>query len=1072
MPRSASDGGGNTGLFRSVFARSPLGQALTSEDSITTTLSRPQTWASRQRSDEPQRPALITMRKRSYSHRDAKRPSFSSSSKLSLHLTNDTESIIYPSVSNPEESFGLVLHHGEAQLNSAAFRRKTEYLVLTERFLVRFKTSKLAAQTFPWLLPAQAHMQRSQSQNLHDHDLSSGHESPTDLSSRKTSIVPLQEVIATEITSTDRNRLALNVITHASCHKTSNLIQVDHTGGAPHWIESISPNSRSVQEQKGNLLTPVYSQSIRDTIGPDSFSALEDSHNRLFLVHARHSKSQENISNGDDVIKDHNIVMFLLIGTLKVHLITIPKAQRSSTRSLGDLSKLQTSSYGIVSLVSASINGRDDAFDLLFRKPQQTVTSLELASVHSHRILTSLHTQLTLLQPNWKQSPYTFRVPPILQQSFVNNTHEIVPSTIDSFRLCFEAHCAAFGVDMNQIYYRLESNSDHGTTIHLEPYHRNYSILEIIAFLRGLRFNEYFNSVSLAGVSLDELAEAYDLYGDDQIVIKPRMGTDILILFEEMKHAPILFQEMTAIIMTNRQLRRLDFSHTINRTPNPFLEERGEDKGCCVLESLYPLCINQNTNVDWITLTGIHLSRTDFEFIIGMLSKKTCHLRAIDLSSCQLNTWNLQLLMRELPTQSNTLEAIDISNNPAQISPEIAFPLAFMECKSMKWVNLSQLQVTNEPVSLIPIQVLSAWRLEELRMTKTKINEETLDTLIRYGSTSPKPFSNSTFRYLESNSSTPLKALYLDGCQLTAYGIKRLCASSSKNTRDRKLHIDVSGNRIDNIQPIVEAIRQNNTPPSFAIRGLEFEEEEDLDSFINSIQNNTSTTTLDISEIQIEFRIDDDLSRQLKTMFSKNIALKTLDISGEDSRLETSSFGSAFFEALQGLKENSTLEILKIRNQKLGLQGATVLADVIRSNNTLLEIHCENNKIPLSGLVILNEALTNNTTITYLPNFEESKQAALETIQSVINDNSEPSSPILSSKPHLSIKPKDLFGKLGRTPKEKEPAIPDFAEAHEIVSQKWNIQQHMLKHYLGRNQQIALGSHFDETPIEDSSFHE
>jgi hypothetical protein len=733
MPRSASDGGGNTGLFRSVFARSPLGQALTSDDSITTTLSRPQTWTSRHRSDDTTKAPPITLRKRSYSHRDAKRPSFSSS-KLSLRLTNDMDSMSSSSVSNPEESFGLVLHHGEAQLSNSTFRRKTEYLVLTERFLVRFKTSKLAAQTFPWLLPAQAHMQRPTSSHVQDNDLSSGHESPTDLSSRKTSIIPLQEVIATEITTHDRNRLTLHVITHSSAQKTSNLIQVEHTGGAPHWIESVSPNSRTIQEQRGNLLTNIYLQAIRDTVGPDSFSALEDTQNRLFLVHSRHSKSQENTPSSEDVIKDHSVVIFLLIGTFKVHLITIPKSQRSSARSLSELTRLQTASYGIVNLVSASISGRDDAFDILFRKPQQTTTSLELASVHSHRILTSLHTQLTLLQPNWKQSQYTFRVPPILHQRFATSIHELSPSTIDSFKFCFEAHCAAFGVDINQIYYRFESDFDHGTTIHLEPCHRNYSALEIIAFLRALRFNEYFNSISLCGVSLDELAESYDLYGDNQIVIKPRMGTDILILFEEMKHAPILFQEITAIIMTNRKLRRLDFSHTINRTPNPFLEERGEDKGCCVVECLYPLCVNQNTNVDWITLNGIHLSRTDFEFIIGMLSKRSCHLRAIDLSGCQLNTWNLQLLMRELPTQSNTLEAINISNNPAQINPEIAFPMSFMKCKSMKRVNFSQLLVTNEPVSLIPIQVLSSWRLEELRMTKTRINEETLETLIRYGS--------------------------------------------------------------------------------------------------------------------------------------------------------------------------------------------------------------------------------------------------------------------------------------------------------------------------------------------------
>jgi hypothetical protein len=312
------------------------------------------------------------------------------------------------------------------------------------------------------------------------------------------------------------------------------------------------------------------------------------------------------------------------------------------------------------------------------------------------------------------------------------------------------------------------------------------------------------------------------------------------------------------------------------------------------------------------------------------------------------------------------------------------------------------------------------------------------------------------YSYLESDSSSPLRNLYLDLCQLSANGIQQLCLATSTKRRARSLHLDVSGNNIENILPIIEAIRHNDTPLSFAIRGIEFEDETDLREFVEAIQVNTSTTHLDISEIQIEFRIDEKLSQKLRTMFRKNNTLEFLDISGEDSRLETSSFGSAFFEALQGLKQNTSLKVLRIQHQKLGLQGATVLADVLRENKTLREIHCENNKIPLSGLVLLNEAMTDNTTCTYIPNFEESKQAALEMIQSVINDNSEPSSPVLSSKPHLSIKTKDLFGKLAWSAKEKDSSSVDheFAEAHEIVSQKWEIQQHMMKHYLLRNRQI------------------
>jgi hypothetical protein len=42
----------------------------------------------------------------------------------------------------------LVLRHGEVQTSGSVFRRKKEYLVLTERHLIRFKSQQKAAEAF------------------------------------------------------------------------------------------------------------------------------------------------------------------------------------------------------------------------------------------------------------------------------------------------------------------------------------------------------------------------------------------------------------------------------------------------------------------------------------------------------------------------------------------------------------------------------------------------------------------------------------------------------------------------------------------------------------------------------------------------------------------------------------------------------------------------------------------------------------------------------------------------------------------------------------------------------------
>ena len=57
-------------------------------------------------------------------------------------------------------------------------------------------------------------------------------------------------------------------------------------------------------------------------------------------------------------------------------------------------------------------------------------------------------------------------------------------------------------------------------------------------------------------------------------------------------------------------------------------------------------------------------------------------------------------------------------------------------------------------------------------------------------------------------------------------------------------------------------------------------------------------------------------------MFADNKSLEWLDISGEDSRLETTKLGVGVNRALRGLQRNNTLRVLYIRcksNSEAGL---------------------------------------------------------------------------------------------------------------------------------------------------------
>ncbi len=104
----------------------------------------------------------------------------------------------------------------------------------------------------------------------------------------------------------------------------------------------------------------------------------------------------------------------------------------------------------------------------------------------------------------------------------------------------------------------------------------------------------------------------------------PCVGTKIIVTHEELKHASVFIQELSAMVMSSPALKRLDLTSCISKIPCSPSDGKGDDKGSGLVEAIYPLCINQNTNLDWIAFNGIHLSRADVDFIIGLITKPQC----------------------------------------------------------------------------------------------------------------------------------------------------------------------------------------------------------------------------------------------------------------------------------------------------------------------------------------------------------------------------------------------------------------------------------------------------------------
>ena len=169
--------------------------------------------------------------------------------------------------------------------------------------------------------------------------------------------------------------------------------------------------------------------------------------------------------------------------------------------------------------------------------------------------------------------------------------------------------------------------------------------------------------------------------------------------------------------------------------------------------------------------------------------------------------------------------------------------------------------------------------------------------------------------------SSALRELRLDHCFLTGRDIAYLLHSMTEHPgKAREMHLDVSENNIEqDLGKLTRAIASGLAPSTLTIRLLEFEEEVDFRKMILALAANDTIRQLDISRASLPCDASEDTCQALERMFADNTSLEWLDISGEDSRLETTKLGVGVNRALRGLQRNSTLRVLYIRCKALSV---------------------------------------------------------------------------------------------------------------------------------------------------------
>ncbi|ODM20415.1 hypothetical protein SI65_03468 [Aspergillus cristatus] len=987
----------------------------------------------------------------------------------------------------------MVLHHGEVQTTGGMWRKKSQFLVLTNTHLVRFKSQKKAAEAFP-SIPASFERPNTSS-NLQHHrqsiaSVSSIQDAQLSAAADTSVGIPLNSIIAVYMLDDGRFSSTVELAyvddrTHKAAFVQMQTPEIQELNLWMVGIRSAAEMTRMSDPLPFGQRTIEHVARILEyerDYDPETFRMfrviqMASSGGSSGSMHGSTGSSSGKYparTSSEDITKLSPTGCYLALGSHKLHLIPFQQkpTHRGSVVSLPDMES--ASSFGLMNLTSLSMEWGDDSLHLTFRVPLRKPFSIFLASVHSLEIAFWIRQHTEFLRPLWIRQPFDFIVPRDLDDESI-----FPPVTLDEDYGCFDrtlvAYSASYDIDTSNIRYTIDMQCEDAPCFKLLPpaytNRQEYTSLELIAVLRALRYNESFRSISFNRVSLDALQGIRDLHGVDKDARLTRAGSPVSIPGQE--NLSVLSQEIRALTLKSKYLRRMDFSYSLSRVPQSNSESH--DPGCGIPEAIFPVCRRELTSVDWVVLNGIKLGDSDLDYLVDAASQRSSHLRALEVGNCGLSVHDIDLLLSTIVAQESTLEAIDISGVQGRLNPYVLQQYIGYFSQIRK-INLSRISRTSGPEPLITAETLFHWQLDELSLSQTPVNTQTVDAIAIY---------------LASKQSLGLRVLHLDQCGLNGQDVAVLLhAIASASETPRELHMYVNENRLDNgcIQ-LFKAIGQNETPSHLSMRMIDFKEEKQFRLLVDALRKNRSLRFLDISKASLPYDAGPDTCKSLQAMFEENDTLEDLDISGDSAHLDVARFGIGLNLALTGLKLNKSLKVLRIEHQRLGLQGANTLSSVLEDNTSLREIYCESNDINLQSFTVLVNGLQRNRSLLSLSCMDRDRAQSLNKLRREIEglkrevnyaQSSTSSSIRRSLHAAVTVGHAAVGNKLTKNPPpaghyrsgtmSSSSVAPQVLD-HDIdfvlqsLHRKWDAEVARLRRYLFRNYNIASGMD-DEPAVE------
>ncbi|KAK0732746.1 hypothetical protein B0T21DRAFT_200601 [Apiosordaria backusii] len=765
----------------------------------------------------------------------------------------------------------------------------------------------------------------------------------------------------------------------------------------------------------------------------------------IFPVIPRGNTRKEYMPKMEDASKksQEGSAYYLVVDTYLCYLAEVQRGKAGST--------CRHRTFGLVTLTSVvgDWSFHEERFNISFREPFKPQVTLELASRYYRQIIRILGTADRFIKPNW---PQLWQNLEIFSVSGLRNPQYLVSrEDYGAIKRTLDAHIA--GYRCGPVEWEINWKTRHAPEFRLLPMRNGgvYTALQLVAVMRALRYNDYFNSLSFKDVDLSMLHGVDDNLGGG-INVAYLSRTCIKLTNEEvqiLKSCPVLHQEFHALAYCSETIRQIDFTnctYSLNKG-------KSTDSHYPTLQFLTPILHLLKTGItkcNRLILAHNHLSEHDISNLAETMS--TGAIRALDISACGLDDMGVRRIVidtvmeRPLPLESLTV-AGNYGRLPAYILPDL-----LQQLPEIRELNLcgSILGDNSDVGPLLPFELLENLRyLEAIDITGWLINDETLMDLQR--------FLMARSWVLDNGGASAFRQLVLKQCGITGF---KAAALFDAVGRDHGLHIGLSGNPIENgIGKLAAVIRENKGPAGLDMEMVEFQDEDNYLALIHALTEAKHLTVLNLAGTAPAPSptgvCSAEIVSALHDLFARNTSIRCLDLSGFSGRLDDGQLTKGFGRSLSGLEHNKTMTHLRIRNQNLHDDAGT-LGQSLKRNNTLMVLDCQDNNLNLNSFGFLVDSMKINKTIIDFPFSPKERSDIWKNVLKGLRPVYRPTN-VKSGHIQMGSHGKEKKHKDKKEDKEKQPAVQVDVQETAL----WGILEKQFKQldeYIERNRDLLEAS--------------